>query len=193
MVSVKAPMKIWVFRGVLAASAISTVACGGSTAFGGKVQVAGDLPAPPPPPPKKADPPPAPKKKVKVSEEKLEIDEKIQFQVAQAVILPESFPLLDEIAQTIKENPDIKKLAIDGHASAEGDKKANLKLSDDRAKAVMKYLVDKGIDAKLLEAKGYGSEKPLADNDTDEGREKNRRVEFNIVERASKPKAKKKK
>jgi hypothetical protein len=57
----------------------------------------------------------------------------------------------------------------------------NLKLSDDRAKSVMKYLVDKGIDKDRLTAKGYGSTKPIAENDTEEGREKNRRVEFNIV------------
>jgi len=81
-----------------------------------------------------------------------------------------------------KDNPQIKKVSIEGHASAEGDPKRNLTLSDERAKAVMKYIVDHGIDAKRLTAKGFGSSKPIADNETEEGREKNRRVEFNIVE-----------
>jgi OOP family OmpA-OmpF porin len=96
--------------------------------------------------------------------------------------LPESFGLLDDITKIIKDNPHIKKIAIEGHASAEGDPKRNLTLSDERAKSVMKYIVDKGVDAKRLTAKGFGITKPIADNATEEGREKNRRVEFNIVE-----------
>jgi OOP family OmpA-OmpF porin len=96
--------------------------------------------------------------------------------------LEASFSLLDEIAGVIKNAPHIKKVAIEGHASAEGNKAVNLKLSDDRAKSVMKYLVDKGIEKERLTAKGYGSTKPIAENDSEEGREKNRRVEFNIVE-----------
>ena len=66
----------------------------------------------------------------------------------------------------------------------QGDKNLNLKLSDARAKAVMKYLVDHGIEKDRLTAKGFGSTKPIADNATEEGKEKNRRVEFNIVEQA---------
>jgi OOP family OmpA-OmpF porin len=108
--------------------------------------------------------------------------------VAKSTILPQSFDLLKEIADTIKKNPHNKKIAIEGHASSEGEKNRNLKLSDDRAKAVMTHLVEKGgVPAGALTAKGFGSSKPLAD-DTKEGpdqeanREKNRRVEFNIVE-----------
>jgi hypothetical protein len=117
-----------------------------------------------------------------VRDNKIEIHEKIQFAVNKATILEASFSLLDEIAGVIKNAPHIKKIAIEGHASAEGNKAVNLKLSDDRAKSVMKYLVDKGIEKERLTAKGYGSSKPIAENDTEEGREKNRRVEFNIVE-----------
>jgi OOP family OmpA-OmpF porin len=125
---------------------------------------------------------------VVVKDNKIEITEKIQFEVAKATILEASYGLLKEIADTIKANPHIKKIAIEGHASSEGDKKRNLKLSDDRAKAVMAHLIEKGgVSAAALTAKGFGSSKPLAD-DTKEGpdqetnREKNRRVEFNIVE-----------
>jgi OOP family OmpA-OmpF porin len=120
---------------------------------------------------------------VELKDNKIVITEKIQFEVNKAIIKEESFGLMDEIAKVIKENPHVKKIAIEGHASAEGDKKRNLKLSDDRAKAVMEYLVTKGgIDKARLTAKGYGIERPIASNDTEEGREKNRRVEFNVIE-----------
>jgi len=77
----------------------------------------------------------------------------------------------------------VKKLSIEGHASAEGDAKKNKTLSDQRAKSVMDHLVKtEGVEAARLGAKGWGIEKPLAGNDTEEGREKNRRVEFLVVE-----------
>lgn len=120
--------------------------------------------------------------RVEVRDNKIEIHEKIQFAVNKATILEASFSLLDEIAGVIKNAPHIKKIAIEGHASSEGNKAVNLKLSDDRAKSVMKYLIDHGIEKARLTAKGFGSSKPIAENDTEEGREKNRRVEFNIVE-----------
>jgi OOP family OmpA-OmpF porin len=170
---------------LVAAGSLTLIACGGQTAFSGKVPlvVPGDAPPPPPPPPppkKKEEPKPPPR--VELRDNKIEITEKIQFEVAKAIIKPESFGLLDEIVGVIKANPHIKKLAIEGHASSEGDPKANKKLSDDRAKAVRQYLVDHGIAADMLTAKGFGSDKPIASNDTDEGKEKNRRVEFNVVE-----------
>lgn len=175
-----------VSHAALLSSALLAVACGGVTAFQGQqaISVVGTPPAPPPPPPpppKKEEPPPPPARVV-LKDNKIEIGEKIQFELNKSVILPQSFGLMDEIADTIKKNPQVKKLAIEGHASAEGDAKKNLKLSDDRAKSVMKYLVDKGVEAGRLTAKGYGSTKPIADNATEEGREKNRRVEFVVTE-----------
>jgi OOP family OmpA-OmpF porin len=120
---------------------------------------------------------------VELRDNKIEIREKIQFEYNKAVILPVSFDLLAEIAKVIKENPHIKKLQIEGHASSEGNDAYNLKLSDQRAKAVMEHLVTKGgIPKEVLAAKGFGETKPIATNDTDEGKEKNRRVEFNVVE-----------
>ena len=100
-----------------------------------------------------------------------------------ATIKPESDSLMQEIINVIKENPHIKKLAIEGHTSSEGSDKYNLKLSDKRAKAVMDYLVKKGELAKeMFTAKGFGEGKPIAEESTEEGKEKNRRVEFNITE-----------
>lgn len=167
----------WVAGAVLAAMGLGPIACGGVTTFeGGKaLAVVGQPPAPPPPPP----PPP---ERVVVTDDKIIINEKIQFEYDLATIRTESHSLLDEVVSTIKKHTHIKKIAIEGHASAEGSADHNLKLSDRRAKAVMKYLVDHGISAGMLTAKGLGKSKPIADNDTAEGREKNRRVEFNIVE-----------
>lgn len=168
----------------LLTSALALSACGGGTIQfqgAGAIGITGTPPAPPPPPepPKEEPPPPA---RVEIRNNKIEFKEKIQFENNKSVILPQSFSLLDDITKIIKENEHIKKIAIEGHASAEGDAKRNLTLSDERAKAVMKYVVDKGVDAKRLTAKGFGITKPIADNSTEEGREKNRRVEFNIVE-----------
>ncbi|AKU99613.1 Outer membrane fibronectin-binding protein [Labilithrix luteola] len=116
----------------------------------------------------------------------IEIDEKIQFAVNADTILSSSDSLLGEIVDTIKENPQIKKIEVQGHASSEGDPGRNKTLSDLRAKAVVAALVGRGVDAKILTAKGFGSSKPVADNNSEDGREKNRRVEFVILDPASK-------
>jgi len=163
----------------LAASA----GCGGVTQFQGAqaFAIAGTPPPPPPPPAPVEAPKPPPR--VELRDNKIEFKEKIQFEVNKATIKEESFSLLKDIADVIKQNPQVKKISIEGHASADGDAKANKKLSDDRAKAVMDYLVKKeSIPAASLTAKGWGEEKPIADNNTEEGREKNRRVEFLVVE-----------
>ncbi|MDB4933136.1 MAG: outer membrane protein [Labilithrix sp.] len=146
-------------------------------------------PEPPPPPPPAPEPPKAaepPKAlgRVKVEEGKITITEQIAFDKNNAVIKPESFGLIDEIAKTIKENEKIKKVSIDGHTSAEGDAGANMKLSQDRAAAVLKALTERGIDKARLTSKGFGVTKPIGDNSTPTGRMQNRRVEFNIVDPA---------
>src|SRR5688500_5281209 len=111
------------------------------------------------------------------------MNEKIQFDLDKATIRPESDNLLEEIIKVIKENEHIKKIAIEGHTSSEGSDKHNLKLSDKRAKAVMDYLVKKGgLPKEMFTAKGFGESKLIGDEATEDGKEKNRRVEFNIVE-----------
>jgi len=163
--------------------------CGGVTAFQGNMAIAATPPPPPPPAPAPAPPPPPPEtaKNVEVKNDHIEIHQKIQFEQAKAVIKSESFGLLNEIADVIKKNPQIKKISIEGHSSAEGDAAMNQKLSDERAKSVRTYLVDKGgVKADSLVSKGYGETKPIASNDTDEGKEKNRRVEFVILDPAPK-------
>jgi OOP family OmpA-OmpF porin len=163
----------------VALSAFAIAGCGGVSVFTGQApfSVVGTPPAAPPPPP-----PEKPEGRVVVRDDRIEIKDKIQFEYNKATILPTSFSLMDEIAKVFKENPRIKKVSIEGHASSEGNPDHNRKLSDSRAKAVMAYLVGKGTEAARLTAKGWGADKPIADNATEQGKEKNRRVEFLIVE-----------
>ncbi len=160
---------------------VATAGCGGITEYsGGPIMIAG-TPPPPPPPPQKEEPKPPPR--VELRDNKIEFKEKIQFEVNKATIKEESYSLLHDIAEVIKANPHVKKISIEGHASADGDAKYNKKLSEERAKAVMDHLIKKeNVAAERLTAKGWGEEKPIADNSTEEGREANRRVEFLVVE-----------
>ncbi|MFT3769916.1 MAG: OmpA family protein [Minicystis sp.] len=108
----------------------------------------------------------------------------IEFATGKATILNKSFPIVDEVVRLMKVNQDIKHLAIEGHTDNRGSDELNERLSNDRANAVMKYLIDHGIDAGRLSAKGYGPKRPIADNNTNDGRQRNRRVEFHITEQA---------
>jgi outer membrane protein OmpA-like peptidoglycan-associated protein len=157
---------------------LGLASCGGPVAFQGQSTLAVNGTPPPPAPVVEAKAPP----RVEVRDNKIEIHEMIQFDFDKATIKPESFSLMNEIGDVITKNPQIKSLRIEGYASSEGDVKHNQQLSDARAKSVMKYLVDHKIPAAELQAIGYGIDHPIADNSTDDGREKNRRVEFTILE-----------
>jgi outer membrane protein OmpA-like peptidoglycan-associated protein len=82
----------------------------------------------------------------------------------------------------ILEHPEIEKIEVQGHADDTGTKEFNESLAQQRAEAVRRWLVSKGIDAKRLAAKGYGARVPIDSNTTDEGRQKNRRVQFVITQ-----------
>ena len=120
--------------------------------------------------------------RIELKKEKIEIKEKISFALGSGVIVDKSFPLLNEIADVLKQHPEVRLIAIEGYSDSQGAADYNLKLSETRAQAVRTYLVGRGIEGERLNAKGYGKENPIAPNDTEDGREKNRRVEFNIVE-----------
>ncbi len=123
--------------------------------------------------------------KAKVVGKKIEITEKVMFDTNKATIKEESHGLLNDVAQVMEENPNIQKVRIEGHTDSDGSTKHNKKLSQNRADSVMAFLVDAGIEKDRMEAVGYGEDKPIADNNTDEGKEKNRRVEFNIMEQGN--------
>ena len=104
----------------------------------------------------------------------------IQFENGKATITASSYPILNNIAQIFIDNPSYY-IEVQGHSDNVGNYKANIDLSERRAQAVRDYLIKKGVSADHMTAHGYGPDKPIADNKTKAGREKNRRVEFNIT------------
>ncbi|TDO21429.1 OmpA family protein [Pedobacter duraquae] len=101
--------------------------------------------------------------------------EPIQFEFNSSVLKTESYPILDKLSSTLRENGG--KVALKGYASSEGTAAYNMKLSKDRANSVKTYLVNSGVGASAVSTKGYGEANPIASNDTEEGRIQNRRVE----------------
>lgn len=104
----------------------------------------------------------------------------VTFETGSAVLTAESLPILDKIANAIKQHPTLK-IEVGGHTDSSGDKAANEKLSQSRAEAVMRHLIAKGVPAGSLSAKGYGAAQPLADNNTADGKKQNRRVELKVL------------
>lgn len=103
----------------------------------------------------------------------------VLFNTGSAELLPVSYPELDRLYELLTDLPDIK-IEIGGHTDNVGSEAANLQLSEDRAKAVRQYLMERGIPAERLEYRGYGESDPTADNDTSAGRAENRRTEFRV-------------
>lgn len=115
---------------------------------------------------------------VEITETHIRINQMIHFAYNKAKILPDSFPILSTVAQVLRDNPEIT-LSIEGHTDSRGNDKYNKKLSTKRAKAVLDHLVKKGMIGKgRLTSQGWGEEKPVDTNLTDDGRAANRRVEF---------------
>lgn len=113
----------------------------------------------------------------KIQVGKTYVFEGVQFEVNKADLKASALPVLDEVADALKAEPAIKVL-INGHTDGTGKRDYNIDLSQRRAETVKKYLVSKGIAAERLTATGYGPDRPIASNDTKEGRAQNRRVEF---------------
>lgn len=103
----------------------------------------------------------------------------ILFETGKAELLPGSHIELARLAGLLKDNPTME-IRISGHTDNKGNPEKNMKLSEDRAKAVHDHLISKGVKNRI-EYKGYGSTKPIAPNDTEEGRKQNRRVEFEVL------------
>jgi outer membrane protein OmpA-like peptidoglycan-associated protein len=111
----------------------------------------------------------------------IQLLEPIQFDTGKATIKPVSFPILDEVVALMKARKDLK-VGVYGHTDSVGSDAMNLTLSKNRAAACMKYLVEHGISSGRLQSEGYGETKPLTTNDTAEGRAKNRRTEFKVLD-----------
>ena len=139
-----------------------------NTALGTKVDAVGCPPPPPPPPP---EPP-------KVFNAVLE---GVNFATNSSQLTLNSKTILDGVANALSEWPDVK-VEVGGHTDSRGNDTANVKLSQARAETVMKYLGSKGIDLSRLSARGSGETMPIADNETPDGRAKNRRVELKQIQ-----------
>ena len=101
----------------------------------------------------------------------------VQFETGKATLKAESYAILDQVAAIVNKYPRYS-LSIEGHTDNVGDKNSNLQLSKERAKSCYEYLRARGVPSERMNFEGFGEAKPVADNNTPEGREKNRRVEF---------------
>ena len=111
----------------------------------------------------------------------LDLRGKVFFEASQARIQSRSFEVLDWVAKVMREHPEILRVVVGAHTDDRGFAEQNRRLTQHRAEEVRRYLIGKGVPAERLEAKGYGSERPIDSNATSGGRENNRRVEFIII------------
>ncbi len=119
---------------------------------------------------------------VELSAGQLRILQPVFFATNKDTILPQSFPVLQAVADALKAVPEIKRVSIEGHTDDVGDDATNLDLSTRRAQSVMAWLITHGTEPSRLEARGFGETRPLLPNTTEEARAANRRVEFRIVD-----------
>ena len=159
---------------------ITATGTGGTVTEEATVTVVAPAPPPPPPPPPPAmAPPPAPAPAARKVIDRLTI--RVNFDFDKSNIRKEDVADLDKAVAFVKKYPD-SKVSLEGHTDSRGTDKYNLKLSQRRADAVKKYLVDKGERADRITAEGKGEAYPIADNKTEKGRFENRRVEVLIIE-----------
>lgn len=164
---------------VAAALGLGLLATGcGPIAFNDTVNYKLAAPEPEPEP----EPPPA---RAVLSGDHIVIDGTIQFEYDSAEIVAVSHDLLDAVVKVMQDTPAIEELDVIGHTSSEGSKKHNDKLSTDRAASVKSYLTGHGVAAKRVKSQGKGPSEPIADNDTEEGKITNRRVEFKVTKMAT--------
>lgn len=119
---------------------------------------------------------------VRVTEQRIEILERIEFERGKATLKPESEPVLSAVATALTQNPQIVRLSVEGHTDSRGSAGMNRELSRERAVAVVDWLIGHGVAAKRLVGVGFGPDHPIDTNTTDEGRQNNRRVEFRVIE-----------
>ncbi|MCB9741317.1 MAG: OmpA family protein [Alphaproteobacteria bacterium] len=126
---------------------------------------------------------------VTLTERAIVIHDKVHFETAKAVIKPESYDLLRQVARVIIEHPELTLISVEGHADSRGGEGYNLDLSTRRARAVYQFLIAQGVSPARLRSEGFGESRPILDEDTEEAWAKNRRVEFVIQERMDLPEA----
>ena len=128
-------------------------------------------------------PAPAPSQ-VTVSSTQLELKQTVQFARNKTSIEPQSMFLMDQVAEALKAHTELEHVVVEGHSDDLGSRAVNLRISQGRAEAVVLALVERGVARRRLEARGIGPDRPLMPNDSDENRERNRRVELHIPQGA---------
>jgi outer membrane protein OmpA-like peptidoglycan-associated protein len=168
---------------VRAALAVGVVSAPGSSPDGL------DASQPPAPVPEPKVEPAAPEPVARLEGARIVIFSPIEFTTGKADLLASSEATLREIVDVLSKHPEIARLAVDGHTDGKGSAQRNLELSRARALSVERWLVEHGVDARRLEARGFGAKQPIADNATEEGRAKNRRTELVILRRTTRGEA----
>jgi Outer membrane protein and related peptidoglycan-associated (lipo)proteins len=118
---------------------------------------------------------------VSVTQEKIELHQAVFFATGRATIMPQSFPLLNEVADVLKTRSTMQ-VRVEGHTDSRGGRANNMRLSQARADAVKAYLVGRDVEARRMVSVGFGPDQPIETNKTSAGRERNRRVEFMITQ-----------
>jgi outer membrane protein OmpA-like peptidoglycan-associated protein len=126
-------------------------------------------------------PPAPPPPSTRLVEQEIVLSQQVQFEVGTAVLRPESDFVLSEVARVLGEHPEVELVEVQGHTDESGTPDLNRRLGQERAGRVVAWLAAHGVGRERLSPKGYGSDRPIADNATDEGRQKNRRVEFRVL------------
>ena len=106
----------------------------------------------------------------------------LHFETSKSIIQKSSFPSLNLVADFLKRKPNIY-IEISGHTDSDGDDQLNLALSKERANAVRNYLVSKGVSQNQMRAIGFGETRPIADNNSTSGKQRNRRTEIQILKK----------
>jgi peptidoglycan-associated lipoprotein len=146
--------------------------------------------SPPPPPPPASSPAPAPTPVATpapppsngvavIVGDQIQVNQRILYDTDKDQIAPESFPVLDEVANILNSHPEIVRMTVEGHTDNQGTVEYNIKLSERRANAVVAYLAGRGV-RQPMRAPGYGAAAPVCFQDTDDCRAQNRRVVFKI-------------
>lgn len=170
---------VMLWGGLALGSAWTTQGCGGAAAPRPTTPRHEPVVVAPPPAPA-----PAPHARVAMEPTRLRVDEAILFETGSDIIDRTSDDLLREIADVVRAHPETGVIRVEGHTDRQGAARYNRDLSRRRADAIVERLVANGVEASRLEAVGYGFDRPIASNDTDEGRQRNRRVEFTLGEAA---------
>ncbi len=128
------------------------------------------------------DPPPRGPQRVVITTSRIEVRERVYFRTDAAEILPISYPVIEAVADVMLRNPHLRRVEVAGHTDSAGRAAVNLRLSQARAEAVRRFLIERGVQPERLVAVGYGEERPIMHNRTADGRAHNRRVEFTLLD-----------